>query len=108
LYLRIFFNGLKIKPFKLERTYWENQKEHKYTNNDLEYIIQKIIKNILRWHGVLILAKRVYDYIIWPDDFKLLDYKLNIIDNIIKNWIKKNNIKVQEITENNNKINLII
>ncbi len=103
-----FFNGLKIKPFKLERTYWENQKENTYSNNDLEYILQKIIKNILRWHGILISAQRVYDYIIWPDDFKLLDHKLKIIDSIIKNWIIKNNIKVLDIPENNNKINLII
>jgi len=104
-----YFNGLIIKPFKLERKYWENNTEKTYSNEDLKQMIIKILKNIVRWHNIKIDAKRVYNYILFPSDFKLYDNELDDIDILIDNWINKNKIRIdKKCKENNQKINLII
>ena len=71
-------------------------------------VLSKIIKNVVRWHNIRIKAKRVYDYIKWPSDFKLTETDLQKIDNDIENMIKKTGIEIYDIKENINKHKLII
>lgn len=105
-----YFNGLKIKPYKLEREYWQNNKQYFYTDEDLIVMIVKILKNVVRWHNITLSAKRVYDYIMWPDDFQLNDHQLKKINDEIKRWNKnwKNSDNFANTNENYNKINLTI
>jgi hypothetical protein len=109
-----YFNGLIVKPFQLTRDYWQNNKQYFYSDNDLKILIEKILKNIIRWHNIKLSADRVYNYILFPDDFKLSVSELKIIDKKIKEWIKYtkqeifNEFDNSVYAENINKINLII
>lgn len=103
-----YFNGLIIKPFKLERDYWVNNKEQTYTDKDLIYLIIKVLKNVIRWHNIKIKAKRVYNYIIWPNNFKLKEKDLNKIDQEIDSWTKYSNSDIYDIKEKIEKIELNI
>jgi hypothetical protein len=103
-----YFNGLKIKPFQLEREYWQNNQKLYYKDEDLSYMIIKILKNIIRWHGIIISASRVYNYILWPNDFKMSNEQLINIDNEIKKWIKYSKSRILNDKENMNKINFIV
>ena len=103
-----YLNGIIVKPFKLEREYWQNNKQLFYSDIDLEYMIQKILKNIIRWHKLLIPANRIYNYILWPDDFSLNKDQLNNIDNNIKKWINHTSSKIINIIENDNKQTFVV
>jgi hypothetical protein len=103
-----YFNGLIIKPEKLEREYWQNNEKIEYSDKNLVELILKIIKNAIRWHGIKIPAERVYKYIIWPDEFKLNYNNLHKIDIDINKWINYSKLKIKKDEENKNKHELII
>ena len=103
-----YLNGIIVKPFKLEREYWQNNERFIYSNDDLIYMIYKILRYVITWHKLQIPAKRVYDYILWPDDFSLNLEQLNEIDNNMNMWIKKYKMHLIQISENNNKQKLVI
>jgi hypothetical protein len=99
-----YFNGLIIKPFQLTRDYWQNNQQYFYSDNDLKILIEKVLKNIIRWHNIKLSASRVYNYIIFPDDFKLNGFEIKKIDENINKWIK--HAKQHIFNESNNSVYL--
>jgi len=103
-----YFNGMIITPDKLERDYWVNNNKKTYSDDELLGLIIIISKYIIRWHGIKISAKRIYDYILFPSDFKLTDEQLKEIDNENDNWIIKKGFKMEDFKENMLKRKIII
>ena len=103
-----YFNGMIITPEHLSRQYWVNNELKEYTDDDLIGLIIKIIKYIVRWHKLIISAHRVYEYIIFPSDFKISTKFLDKIDKDNLEWIKTKNFKIIDIKENLVKRKIII
>ena len=98
-----YFNGIVVTPFPLTRKYWSSNVEKEYSNSDLIELIIKVIKNAAKWHNVKLDAIRVYKYIRWPADFKLLNSDLDKIDNTINKWILGAKIKIYNVAEKSTK-----
>lgn len=103
-----YLNGIQVKPFKLNREYWQNNEQFFYTDDELIILIKRIMYYTVEWHNLFISAFKVYNYIDWPDDFNLSDHQLKEIDDNFKQKSKEKNKKIFPMEENNKKIKFII
>ena len=83
---------------------WISYEEKTCTDEDMKHLIYKIVKNITRWHNIKLKAKRIYEYIKWPSDFKLVDSDLQLIDNNISDMIEKTHTRIYDVNKNTKKI----
>lgn len=95
-----YFNGMIITPDPLSRKYWVNNELKEYSDYDLIGLIIKVVKYIVRWHKLIISARRIYEYIRFPSDFKVSSEVLNKIDNDNLIWIQNKKFKIIDSKEN--------